>query len=190
MRAFLSVDLSDQNTVQKIVDLQREMLTAGADIKTVDANNLHFTIKFFGEINDYVYSNIKDLFINIDVPQIKIKYQSLGAFPSDKNPRIIWIGVDDTGAETLSKLSNEVVKRLGALNIGDSKPFHPHLTIARVKSGKNRGKLQEFIKSFKNKAFGEDFIDSLKLKKSDLTRNGPVYTEVNRYSLKTEGEIR
>ena len=54
----------------------------------------------------------------------------------------------------------------------------PHLTIGRVKSAKNKEKLLDIIEKYKYKKFSEILINSIKLKKSELTSKGPIYSDI------------
>jgi 2'-5' RNA ligase len=50
MRAFIALEIPDLRVLDSIVAFQRELSATGADLKTVERENLHFTVKFLGEI--------------------------------------------------------------------------------------------------------------------------------------------
>ena len=82
---------------------------------------------------------------------------------------------------------NQIEPKLNKLGFTpDRKGFSPHLTIARVKSGKNRDILINFIKEKSDYDFGRIKIKSLKLKKSDLLPKGPVYTTIKQFRPRVE----
>ena len=82
----------------------------------------------------------------------------------------------------MNEFVNKVLERLKGIK-GDEKPFSPHLTVARVKSGRRREALLDLIQEFRDFEFGWDSIDELKLKKSELTPKGPIYTDLYVYKL-------
>ena len=76
----------------------------------------------------------------------------------------------------LAKGINESLDGLPCKN--DTRPFMPHLTVARVKGGLMLDNLREIIHAESSQYFGEDEFGQLKLKKSDLTPQGPIYTDL------------
>lgn len=186
MRAFFAIDLNNKEVVKKLLEVQKKISLSGADVKHVEPENFHFTVKFLGEINSSqaqeVWNRIKD----ISAHPIDVIYRGIGTFPSPHRISVIWVGVDKEGGEALRLVANEVEKRLRGLMLGDTKPFQPHMTITRVKSGRNREKLLEVLEGLKDVEFGKDRLVSLKLKKSELTPKGPVYTDL--YALPFKGD--
>ena len=100
----------------------------------------------------------------------------MGGFPSLKNPRVIWIGVDKSGAEKLIDITNEIKMKLLKLNFKKDKKFKPHLTIFRVK--KKIGDISSIMKENETIEFGIQTISKIKLKKSVLSPKGPEYSDL------------
>ena len=72
---------------------------------------------------------------------------------------------------------SSLMKRLQKLGLRpDPKGFSPHLTIARVKTGRNKAELVRCIEELVNYEFGVVKANCLKLKKSALTPKGPIYS--------------
>jgi 2'-5' RNA ligase len=99
---------------------------------------LHLTLRFLGEQpDDRVPTIVGALSEPFACPPFTVTWHGLGAFPSPRHPRAIWLGVR-TGAAELGRLEVEVARRLGGLAPGEAgaetRPFHPHLTLARVKT--------------------------------------------------------
>jgi RNA 2',3'-cyclic 3'-phosphodiesterase len=99
---------------------------------------LHLTLQFLGEQPE---ARAAELVAAIEAPfrlsPFTVTWHGLGAFPSPRHPRAIWLGVA-AGAGRLGELEREVASRAGRLLSGealtDARPFHPHLTLARVKT--------------------------------------------------------
>ncbi|MGQ9468779.1 MAG: RNA 2',3'-cyclic phosphodiesterase [Nitrososphaerales archaeon] len=178
MRAFLALDVKDKKTIKLIEDVQKKLIETGADLKPVEPNNLHLTLKFFGEINDALAMKIKNSLENVKFKPLHVIYKGMGVFPSPKRISVIWVGVDKNCVDDLFNITNKVEERLRGITPIDERGFQPHLTISRVKSGRNKDKLLAFIKEHENQDFGEEIITSMKLKKSDLTPRGPIYSDV------------
>ncbi len=96
--------------------------------------------------------------------------KGIGAFPKPKFPRVIWIGTDDNGGNTLIQLSKKVEKVLEPLGFFSDKPFKPHITVFRIK--KKVGDITKELDSQKMIDFGIQEVTSIKLKKSELTSKG------------------
>ena len=91
--------------------------------------------------------------------------------------RVVWIGIKENH-ERLIEMQKALDENLIPLDFEREKKFHPHLTLARVKSQKGKGKLKVFINKNKERSFGKLKVDSVELKKSVLTPEGPVYSTI------------
>jgi len=186
LRAFLALDLEDERTIMQIKEVQHKLIQSGADIKLVPPNNLHFTIKFFGEISVTLATKIIDSLENAQFTPSHIVYKGMGVFPGPKRISVIWIGVDKNCRNDLLNVANIVEERLKGIVSSDRRGFQPHITISRVKSGRNRDQLLNVIKQYENQTFGEETLFSLKLKKSDLTPKGPIYSDLHSFKFEVD----
>jgi 2'-5' RNA ligase len=102
--------------------------------------------------------------------------RGLGAFPSARNPRVIWLGL--TGwEENLLPLQQEIEAKLEALGFGsEGKPYRPHLTLGRVKSLKGKANLVDAMEREQNVELDDFVVDRIVLFQSDLRPTGPIYT--------------
>jgi 2'-5' RNA ligase len=180
-RGFIAVDI---NSNPKIENFLNEIEKTNAIIKLVELKNIHITLKFLGEISnneiDKINEIIKDSIKNIN--PFKIQLNGTGVFPNENYIKIIWIGLKNTQIlSDITKKINDNLYNIG-LNIKPQK-FHPHITIGRVKSAKNKGKILEIIEKYKKTNFSEILVDTIKLKKSELTTKGPIYTDILKIKL-------
>ncbi|MEM2760157.1 MAG: RNA 2',3'-cyclic phosphodiesterase [Nitrososphaerales archaeon] len=175
MRTFVAVEVSSKEAVQSMLEFQKTLLRTGLKAKPVNANQLHFTLMFLGEINEAMLQSIKSKLADMKFEPIDVSYSGVGVFPNSKFVRVIWIGVDDDSAPKLIKLAKEVESRLNALGFYSDKPFTPHVTLFRV-----NGKIRDInsIRVFKDKKFGTDTLKIVKVKKSELTSTGPIYSDL------------
>ncbi len=183
MRAFLSYDISDPDFIGKVEELQSELKSTGADLKLVSPRIMHFTVRFLGEIDEQEKDEIVTaLRGRVENFELKLSFKGVGAFPDERRISVIWIGIDPASVSILEKKANEVnalVRSVPGLAKEKEERFSPHVTIARVRSGKNKEKLAEFLHRHRDDEFGSTQIRSLRLKLSDLTPSGPVYSDLH-----------
>jgi len=183
LRAFLSYDISDPTFLEKVGQLQSELKRTGADLKFVNPDIMHFTIRFLGEIEEPDKNQIVEaLRGKVENFELDLSFRGLGSFPDERRISVIWIGIDPASAAILEKQANEINKLL--LNVPllkNEKPqeFSPHVTIARVRTGRNKEDLQNFLRAHRNDEFGSSRIKHLRLKLSQLTPAGPEYSDLH-----------
>jgi len=175
MRTFVAVEVASKDAIGNMLEFQKTLLSAGLKAKPISSNQLHFTLMFLGEISEVMLDSIKSKLADMKFDPLQVTYTGVGAFPSIKSPRIIWVGVDDAAAPKLIQLAKAVEARLSTLGFKSDKPFTPHITLFRVK---DRIRDADSIIQHKNRVFGEDLLNEVKLKKSDLTPSGPVYNDL------------
>jgi 2'-5' RNA ligase len=173
MRAFVAVEVHSEDILDAIANLQTDF-----DIKAspVNRQNIHFTLLFLGEITEDTAEDVKKSLSSIVFKPIELSFTHIGAFPNTKFPRVIWIGVDEVASEQLVELAAQVEKKLTPLGFKSDKTFKPHLTIFRVKN--KIDDISKEIEKYRQVNLGKDVICELKFKKSILTSNGPIYSDL------------
>ena len=183
MRAFLSYDITDPIFLEKVQSLQNELKSTEADLKLVNAGILHFTIRFLGEIDETDKLQIVDaLRGKVENFELELVFRGVGSFPDERRISVIWIGIDPASASRLekqAKLVNSLLESVHTLKSDESERFSPHVTISRVRSGKNKDKLVSFIHEHINQEIGSVKIKNLRLKLSHLTPSGPEYSDLH-----------
>jgi 2'-5' RNA ligase len=179
VRSFVAVDITDNVLLQKIVDSQAELLRTGADIKLVEPENIHATVRFLGEVSSSILDQVKNELAQIAFPSFPVALRGLGAFPNAHRPNVVWVGMTN-GDKELQNIFSQLEPRLKGLGLpGERRGFSPHITIGRVKSGRNREALYSAITEMADEEFGSMIVKSVRLKKSILTPKGPVYSTVH-----------
>lgn len=179
-RIFLGIPVSEE-VRSKIISLQKELSSINAGIKLVEPANLHFTLKFFGEIEDQKISQIKEKISGIILGNsFSVKIVGLGCFPDEDRINVIWLGLKD--GKHLKDMQQKVDASLSSL-FHVEKDFVSHLTIARVKFVNDKQALKQFLEKYRNKDFGELVVDKIVLYQSVLGKDGPVYTELAEWGL-------
>lgn len=173
MRSFIAIEIVPEG----IEEIYGELRGTGADLKLVKPENLHLTMKFLGEIEEgrveEIYTAMEKSSEGIEAFNTVLK--GMGAFPSLNYIRVIWVGLEE-GREPIIEMQKRLEGNLVNLGFKRDKRFEPHLTIARLRSARNKEKLAQVLSRFKDTSFGEFRVESVKLKKSVLTPKGPIYT--------------
>lgn len=181
VRSFLAFDLENDTVKKKLTEMQTRAIQTGADLKLVETDNIHMTIRFLGDIT----LNMADkIFLEMSKIQFKpfvVQLTGLGVFPSLSYPRVLWAGIKQ-GSEQLQNVVSQIEPRLQSLGFSpDPKGFSPHLTIARIRSGRNKPQLAEFVTKNEKYDFGSVNAECLRLKRSELTPKGPIYSTLKEY---------
>lgn len=154
-------------------------------IKWVEVDNLHLTLKFFGETHeDKVQEIVEALNSGIENHEkFSLKISTLGIFGSSYNPKLIWAGLQNT--KPLLKLVTSVNKEIEKIGFfQDRQNFVPHLTLGRIKNLSDRNLFQEIISDYKEEYFQEVLVTEVYLFESTLTCEGPIYKVIKKFELK------
>lgn len=180
MRCFIAIELSQEiKTVLAATQAGLKPAFCG-DIKWVDPENIHLTLKFLGEIDAALAEKTKSIIDEIAsrTMPFTIRLSSAGAFPSPGWPSVLWVGID-IGKDGCINLAGRIEEKLAPLGVEkEPRPFHPHLTIARVKSLHGKQQTKGILESLKVQPV-EMALSKMALFQSTLTSAGPIYTKLS-----------
>ena len=126
MRVFIAIEIYDEKILKNIQTFQKNVQI---DAKPTKIDQIHFTLKFLGEIDEIRCEQVKDTIKKISFSSFDLSLKGIGGFPNLKNPRVIWIGIDENGGEKLTAIANEIGIKLTSLGFENDKKFKPYLTI-------------------------------------------------------------
>lgn len=178
-RLFFALDLSEES-LDRLVDLQdgfREETPDGVRIRWTPRSNMHLTLKFLGSHEPDLIDEFAAVMdeLTADLEPFEMTVEGLGAFPHPRDPRILWVGVDDESAAQLATLHRDTEKRLERYGVEeDEHPFKAHITVGRVKSG-NAPKLSSLQPDDLRDTFGSTEVDAVTLYESELDDSGATY---------------
>ncbi len=184
VRTFIAAEVSAEVRAG-VGRLIAELAQHNAAVKWVDEQNIHLTIKFLGDVQ---YVMLNDICRAVaaavrDFEPFSIRCTGLGAFPRLSRPRTLWVGLEDEEGQ-LKQLSAAVEKALAKLRFRrESRPFHPHLTIARIRDGRRVGDFPQLLAEGDFSVTASFTVEELVVFSSDLSPEGPVYTPVGRAPL-------
>ena len=173
MRTFVAVEITNNMILEEIKKIQNDLKIKA---KPVELKNMHFTLEFLGEITESMSEDVQKALKAIAFEPFKLSFRGIGAFPKPKFPRVVWVGTDDIGGNKLKELASKVENVLSPLGFKSDKPFKPHVTIFRIKS--KIGDITKDLERFQNIELGSQLVSQIKFKKSVLTSNGPVYSDL------------
>jgi len=181
IRSFLAFDIESESVLKRISEAQTLLVRTGADLSVIEPKNIHITLRFLGNVLPTTVEKIFEGMRKVQFPAFDVKILGVGAFPNARYPRVLWAGITE-GADQLRSIFSQLEPHLQSLRFApDPKGFSPHLTIARVKSGRNSAQLGKFISENANYEFGIVRAACLRLKKSDLTPKGPIYSTLKEF---------
>ena len=180
----------------KLTEIQARLKQTGATVGWVAPANIHLTILFLGTVFESQASALAaaaDEIASAYQPGT-LEVKGIGYFGRPRSPKVIWAGLTGnrlTGdLQPLLALQGEIAaaaKKTGIYT--DDKPFHPHLTIGRVRSSRRAQELLHAIEPYRDTAFGTIAIDRVRLMKSALTARGPIYTLLHESRLATNPDL-
>ena len=184
IRSFLAIELPIM-IAERLQNLQEDLKASNADVRWVNANNIHLTLKFFRNIEEL---QIDSILQSIEDPvqarqPFWVSVRGMGAFPHPKNPRVIWVGLVE-GKEVLIQFQNQLEASLEKVGFQtEGRSFHPHLTLGRVRSSQGKGALAAKIEKYREEDVGAFQVERVTLFQSDLKPSGPVYTPLKELPL-------
>ncbi len=177
VRCFISIDIDNPQILSKFIKIQRLLEESGADLKTVETENMHLTLMFLGDVESRL-GELTNKIAEMTFKPFKIEFKGVGVFPSLSKPRVIWLGVSN-GLEELKLIYRDLEQRISPIGFKyDDRGFSPHATLARVRSGRNKDKLVKILRNFEDEFLGEMTVKHIQLKKSVLTSRGPIYSTI------------
>jgi 2'-5' RNA ligase len=181
VRLFVALDIS-REIREPIAKLIRELKPLDDSWKWTSAKNLHVTLKFLGETPVEKLETVKESLrgVSSEFP-ILLKFKSLGFFPNERRPRVVWVGLE--APTSLGKLAHSIDESLGNIGVPrEDREFSPHLTLARNRKGALSPHLRDAIAHHSGQFFGEMTATSFHLIESRLKSTGAEYTTLESYS--------
>ena len=186
MRAFIAVPLPEELR-EKVQTLQERIEMTDADIKFVGPDELHYNLKFLGEITAEQTEQLKALLNGVasQFEPFNLHAAGFGAFPSKSYARVVWIGAK-AGSQELKAMVELLDLKLGEMGFKkEERPFEPHLTVGRVRSSRNKPELLVLLRELENLDIGAFEVRNIVLFESKLGPQGPTYNPVHIAWLRT-----
>ena len=153
-------------------------------IKWVDLNNIHLTLKFFGETPENKIQEIHQVLgdISLNNTSFLLQFKDLGIFGSSYKPKVIWLGIEEN--PQLINLATSMIQQMERIGfIADRQNFVPHMTIGRIKHLEDKHRFFDRFQQIKSFESDAQAIDKFHLIESKLYATGPEYSILHTYKL-------
>jgi len=177
IRSFVALDVTPpvRAALQTLV---AELAATKADVRWVPPAGMHLTLKFLGAVEaahlDRVHAALAAAVHEQAALQLRVR--GLGAFPSLRRPRVLWVGLRGAGLVELARLVEQTLEPLGFAP--EPRPFAPHITLGRVGSLRGWERLEEVYKGHLDDDFGDSPVDLVTIYRSTLHPEGAIYSSL------------
>jgi 2'-5' RNA ligase len=187
MRVFIAIDIHEQIR-KELGRLQAEMRTKAdirkGDVKWVNLDLMHLTLKFLGEIEDTQAVDICNIAKEVAGrhKNFEMEVEKVGYF-GGRSARVLWVGTGQN-CENLLQLQSDLEQSLASSGWPrETRKFAGHLTLCRVRNSRAGVKLARMTEEYRDVKLGTVWADSISVYQSELTPKGPVYTVLGNYKL-------
>lgn len=176
-RLFIAIDFPDE-TREALANLCFGVPAA----KWVSKDQLHLTLRFVGDADDDLFSQIQEALYDVNASQFSLTLKGVGYFPPHRKPNVLWVGIEPS--EELARLRDSIEALLEELGLQpEERKYHPHLTLARLRPEAPLAKITGFLSA--NNLFKAENVPvtEFHLYSSVLMPAGPVHTIEASYQL-------
>jgi 2'-5' RNA ligase len=178
-RVFIALNINE-DVRRELADIQGELRKCDADVRWVKPENIHLTLRFLGYVSDAALKEVFEASKSsvLGIAPFEIFLSGIGVFPDLKRPRVIWAGIRE------SKMLSSIAHNLGGLlkQCGfsqEQRDYHPHLTLGRVRSPRNKEGLVRAIKANENWNGGSLIAREIRVMESVLKPEGAGYSSLH-----------
>ena len=189
IRSFIAIELPDELKLE-LIQLEARLKSGKQPwVKWVNPYSIHLTLKFLGNIaidrTGEITGAIEEAVQEISPFHLEVK--ELGVFPNLRRVQVAWVGISGD-VDKLSQLQKRIETNLTPLGFApESRAFTPHLTLARLRDQASLDERQRFGQLIANAKFEAAYtieVDAISLMRSQLTREGAIYSRISLVELK------
>jgi len=183
-RVFCAIDLPPDLKQKLANHISHLRQATGVKAGWMRPDNIHLTIKFLGEIP---VSAVEKLSLAVaravtHLAPFKLTAENCGVFPTHGPPRVLWLGITDDG-KRLARLHERLEEECEAAGFPkETRPFHPHLTLARIRHSSNARSLGAAHRALKFEPAEIDVTELLVIR-SELGKDGSKYSLISKHVL-------
>lgn len=183
IRAFVACELAAQ-VLAALREAQEELRAAGGDVRWVSPRGLHITLKFLGGVPEADLPALGEALRGAASASrgCRAEVRGVGGFPNLGRARVLWAGVEGKNVDELAVAARRVDDAVRPFGIpAEQRPFHPHVTLGRVRSSRGWAAVEQCARGLAARSFGEADLEEAVLYRSELGRDGAVYTPLERF---------
>jgi len=187
IRTFIAVDTDPaiRKAARGLIDRLRQ---SGADVKWVEPEKLHLTVKFLGDVGADEIAEVCGAVEKAvaDAAPFPLELRGLGVFPNVHRPQTIWLGAGE-GDDRMAELAERIETVLEPFRFRrETRRYRTHLTLGRLRregGGTGVGELGRLLAELRGYEAGRMPVEELVVFSSELTRAGPIYEAMGRAPL-------
>jgi 2'-5' RNA ligase len=177
VRVFVALDVPEdvRTALRDVIARLRE---SGGGARWARPEGMHITLKFVGETPEATIPRMRDALAGLRSRSlVEMNFRGLGFFPDARRPRVFWAGIESS--PNLGELAAGVERVLEPLGFArETRPFHAHLTLARLEAGVGASRLREAVERLGAAEFGAARAAEFYLYQSVLKPSGAEYTRL------------
>ena len=187
VRVFIALDTPA--AVKRALALLRDDIARRThDVRWEAPGKLHCTLQFLGDVGPSALGPIERGVAGAAsvTPFFTLSYSGIGFFPDRERPRILWVGIVDPTGEA-GRLQERISRSLSGLGYPrEERPFHPHVTLGRIRGSPEAGRLIDIVKTctFEHPPVS---VPAVEIMQSVLTPRGLEYTLLRSVPLAVAG---
>ena len=191
IRSFIAIELPNRLRLE-LGQLEAQLKSGKQPwVKWVNPDSIHLTLKFLGNIASDRTGEITKAMEEAaqGIPPFHLEVKDLGVFPNLKRVQVAWVGISGE-VDKLGEFQQRLESNLACLGFApESRPFTPHLTLARLRNQASLDERQRFGQLIAGSRFeaGAIEVDAINLMRSQLTREGAIYSRISSVRLENPG---
>lgn len=182
-RIFIALSIKPEKTLLEVFSVLKSALL-NENIKWIKPENTHITLSFLGDTDSSLIAELDQMLIGKckGYGSFDIRISGLGLFKNKRDPRVIWAGIEPSSR--LSLLYSTIFEGLVELDPKyESGRYSPHVTIGRIRRLVDISLLENLLKKYRGMEIQIIKVTEVILYESILSKDGPVYEPLKRYSL-------
>lgn len=148
-RLFIAVDLTDDVRHGLAAHLRAALGHAPVPGRPVVPANWHITLRFLGNSTEWQCETVLAGLTETELGRpFTLSFSGLGAFPRPARATVLWLGVAE-GSSALTGLASVIEDVVGSAGfVPEDRPFHPHLTLSRLRPPQDVGRVINSVAPF------------------------------------------
>ncbi len=187
-RIFAAIDISEEARA-KIEDYIKDLREDFSEIRVgwERTEKLHLTLKFFGDVDEEQLIKLTAAVEETtkQLSEFKLQIIETGVFPSRRNAKILWLGVQDQkgSLQKLNEILESECEKKGFVR--EKRNFKAHLTIARLREPHKSKELVD--RHLQNEFYSDEFpVSKIAIYESNLQKTGSIYERIKNVDLKIQ----
>ncbi|MDE1825138.1 MAG: RNA 2',3'-cyclic phosphodiesterase [Candidatus Micrarchaeota archaeon] len=173
MRTFIAIDLPS-HLRQSIAEVSQEL--EGRGVALVGEEVMHLSLHFLGDLSEKQIEEVREALGQIKPASFDVEVAGLWFF-TPTFLKVVYAKLSK-GEAQCTEIYNQLGNSLLEIGVIEEKEYRPHITLARVNRGADNRKILQVVEKYRSHFFGSFTVNSIKLKASELTEKGPIYTDL------------